>query len=1175
METRIIVRKPNGTSFPLTLLPKRKITQGVQTVKILGDHFVTLSVSSTVPMDLEVGDKITVYGEEYTLNMMPEAFRNSQYLYNYNLKFESKQYDLLDAVYFNTDRSGFNTTSEFPLIGDLSIFVEVLMNNLSRVFPGKWILGNVKQGTGEKQMEFNTENCLNALQKICKEFGVEFTITTSSSGVSTINIDTVGQILGHNFRYGRPGGLYKLNRSPVDQKFFTRLYAYGGSNNLKTGYRNNAERLMLPGPGYIEDAAAKAAYGVIEQVQIYDDIFPSRTGTVTATGADQYTFSDAGMDFDLAEETGGKYTVGGKEYDETKYLIAGVTAKITFISGGLHGYEFELKSYNHATKTFVILPYKDVNGMTFPQPSGAFAISAGDKYKLTDIYMPDGYVTAAEQKLLAEAELFLEQNNAPKVNYGLTLAEDYLIRYAGPGSGSTFNFFGLGDTIQVKDVSLKVDRGIRITGWERQILRPYAYQLTLGDSYEVSIIDRAVAPIVKEINTIVRVNSLRDGRNARQGWLNTLELQSLIFDTDGYFTDGHIKPESIETLMLTVGAKSQQFILEVVMEPNYQGDPNVVKVNAGVLTHYAVKEDIITWQIQASMTSLNQSGPFYIYGKCHKTNTNDGNIIFSTQKIKPDDDAVYYHFLIGVIHSAIDKVRWISLTYGATTINGRFIKTGRIQSFDGNTYFDLDMNEIGGKIKFVRTLPGGGTELVDVREIDKDLKEFVDVVYVDDKENLQGQIDQKIETWFQDTNPAADWTTAEERVKHNGDIWYKGNTSEAFRYNGSNNTWTPIKDKDALAALANAAKAQDTADGKRTTFTGAANPKPPYQIGDIWLKEDKYLLRSIANKLEGQFYDPLDWVTGTFYDNTVTTIDGGIVTSGRIQLAGINGSILAGISGEGTGNSAIRFWAGASYETRGVAPYRVNQGGEMWARRRIEIEGYDDQGNVVGQAGLAGANIPADGPVRFWAGTTYGGRANAPFRVLADGSFFATKGQIGNMQINAGGLTNQDSDGNYLGQAYVVMQTSGGDVSARIGTNVFSSASSLRAAGYFKNSNTGSNQYALVVEGRVLMDGFIRNGQAYKTVTGPGLEYVDPAQYDVIFVNNQVTSGDASYQIISSSNIKPGKEILFLSFRPESFFILNTIRGNNQRKFNGGTALTLVYGSDSNWYVKSEYDNDF
>jgi hypothetical protein len=58
------------------------------------------------------------------------------------------------------------------------------------------------------------------------------------------------------------------------------------------------------------------------------------------------------------------------------------------------------------------------------------------------------------------------------------------------------------------------------------------------------------------------------------------------------------------------------------------------------------------------------------------------------------DETSYYYFLIGVLNSAVDGVRAISLTYGATTINGAFITTGRIQSQDENSYIDLDNNAV-------------------------------------------------------------------------------------------------------------------------------------------------------------------------------------------------------------------------------------------------------------------------------------------------------------------------------------------------------------------------------------------------------------------------------------------------------------------------------------------------
>lgn len=55
-----------------------------------------------------------------------------------------------------------------------------------------------------------------------------------------------------------------------------------------------------------------------------------------------------------------------------------------------------------------------------------------------------------------------------------------------------------------------------------------------------------------------------------------------------------------------------------------------------------------------------------------------------------------------------------------------------------------------------------------------------------------------------------------------------------------------------------------------------------------------------------------DWVEAVEYDNTQTVINGGIVTSGTVQLAGNDSTIKAGITGEGISETSVRFWAGAT-----------------------------------------------------------------------------------------------------------------------------------------------------------------------------------------------------------------------------------------------------------------------
>ena len=205
--------------------------------------------------------------------------------------------------------------------------------------------------------------------------------------------------------------------------------------------------------------------------------------------------------------------------------------------------------------------------------------------------------------------------------------------------------------------------------------------------------------------------------------------------------------------------------------------------------------------------------------------------------------------------------------------------------------------------------------------------------YATDKAEIIKQIDGKIETWFQTTDPSSAWITSDMKAKHVGDMWYH-TTSKDLKYYTNTYVWAKVEDSKAIAAYEAASKAQDTADGKRRVFV--VTPYPPYDVGDLWV-DGKELRRCITARASGS-WNTNDWVVAVHYDNTQTTIDGGIVTSGTIQVAGDNKSILAGITGNGTASDSIRFWAGASFENRATAPFRVQQDGSV-VMTKATIEG--------------------------------------------------------------------------------------------------------------------------------------------------------------------------------------------------------------------------------------------
>jgi hypothetical protein len=251
---------------------------------------------------------------------------------------------------------------------------------------------------------------------------------------------------------------------------------------------------------------------------------------------------------------------------------------------------------------------------------------------------------------------------------------------------------------------------VRVKSFVRNLLDEYDYSLTVSDTVTASITNRVISELI-DIDKVITINNLKDPARARANWRSSREVLNMVFDPDGdYYTD-KIKPESIDTIALSVGAKSMQFgLTNTVLQPNYNGNKNAVSVKGGVLTHYTIDEtEARLWNLADNTTTFSSdTSAYYIYAKCERTGT-AGSIIFSTTQIKTEQDAGYYHFWIGVVNSVDTKLnaRSIALSYGFSMINGRFISTGRIQSADGDTYFDLDNNEIVGNIKFLSGLVSG------------------------------------------------------------------------------------------------------------------------------------------------------------------------------------------------------------------------------------------------------------------------------------------------------------------------------------------------------------------------------------------------------------------------------------------------------------------------------------
>lgn len=213
----------------------------------------------------------------------------------------------------------------------------------------------------------------------------------------------------------------------------------------------------------------------------------------------------------------------------------------------------------------------------------------------------------------------------------------------------------------------------------------------------------------------------------------------------------------------------------------------------------------------------------------------------------------------------------------AVGVNADWINAGAITVTDagGNIIFSVDMDtksvyldgsvQIGGGKSLNQTFANYLQESKDYS--DGKLSDYAETV-TGSLGELQDQIDGQIETFYYDyeptlqNKPASDWTSATERKKHIGDLFFNKTTGYAYRFmqDGATWGWTLVQDTDITKAMKAAEDAQDTADHKRRVFV--TKPQPPYDIGDLWSQSEDEggdILTCTVSRAKGASYVQSDW----------------------------------------------------------------------------------------------------------------------------------------------------------------------------------------------------------------------------------------------------------------------------------------------------------------------------
>lgn len=278
----------------------------------------------------------------------------------------------------------------------------------------------------------------------------------------------------------------------------------------------------------------------------------------------------------------------------------------------------------------------------------------------------------------------------------------------------------------------------------------------------------------------------------------------------------------------------------------------------------------------------------------------NSNGMYSTQEVLLDGSTIYYlhdkptikesknviKLTAEVIGFSIDGGK--TYPYGFTItgemvarllytegINADYINTGALTVKDksGNIIFYADMETGTVKISGDNVTIGGKTAPEAISDAVKESKNYADGKVSDFAEtvtksvaDLQNQIDGQIETFYYDYEPtlknipASDWTTEDDKKKHEGDLFYWKSKGYAYRFfkDGDTWKWQLVQDTDVTKALQTASFAQSTADSKCRVFL--TQPTPPYDTGDMWNQgQNGDILTCVVARADGAIYVETDW----------------------------------------------------------------------------------------------------------------------------------------------------------------------------------------------------------------------------------------------------------------------------------------------------------------------------
>ena len=458
---------------------KRKFT-------LMKEDYIMLKFSLENPIYFKLGSYVECnFGLFEVCDLQKPAFNTNTAGYDYELR--------LDAYYWKWKNKIFKYTPEttgqeasWNLTAPLDVQAGIVLRNLKALgytYKGQDFVFSIDSTVENKSqlMSYDNINILDACFEMAKKWDCECWVTENIIHFGRCESgDAVDFEIGKNVQ--------EMSQSESRSTYATRIYAFGSTKNIPSDYRPVDEtvvvngvvqkRLMLPeGTPYIDAYPDMTTEEAVEQVVIFDEVYPRRTGIMSDVTTIEVTDKVENEDGTTTEEKWNAYRFRdtGVNFSE-KYILPGQELRIRFASGLLNGLEFAVKfnpegkpekledgGWNPEAQLWEIVRNEDYGrplpgDVLFPQDGDEYVLSGWDSTKITEL----GLVGAAEQELKEKTEKYAAKSKIDPSTYGCTMMSNDAYREDG-----VHNFYSIGQKVNlINKAYFENGRQSRVIGFE-------------------------------------------------------------------------------------------------------------------------------------------------------------------------------------------------------------------------------------------------------------------------------------------------------------------------------------------------------------------------------------------------------------------------------------------------------------------------------------------------------------------------------------------------------------------------------------------------------------------------------------------------------------------------------------------------------------------------------------